>query len=113
MPSYQDVIRHGKPGRHGPFYRTGSAQTDATTLQQLASGEVHGHPDRGSDTPSVDAWVGELPEGRAGIEFYTDAAPDAGLPPIRSRWSGNRPGVRTAGNTAIIKATITRYRLRS
>ena len=47
------------------------------------------------------------------IEFYTDVAPDAGLPPIRARWSQPRDGVVIVGDTAIIRATITRHRFRS
>ncbi|SRR5579884_4339987 len=102
-----------KPGLYGPFYKTGSAQSDETTRKQLASGEIHGHPDRGSFTPSVDAWVGALPEGRPGVEFYTDAVPDRGSPPSKARWSGNRPGVTTVEETAIIRATITSHRFRA
>ena len=113
MPAEPENVRGAEPGTYGPFYRIGSAQDDETTLRQLASGEIHGHADRGSFTPSIDAWVGELPPESPGIEFYTNAAPDPGTPPIRSRWSGNRPGVTTVSDTAIIEATITRYRLRS
>jgi hypothetical protein len=99
-------------GIYGPFYRTGSTQDDETTRKQVASEEIHGHPDRGSFTPSVDAWVGELPQNAPGVEFYTDAVPDRGSPPSKSRWSGNRLGVTTIEDTAIIKARITRYRYR-
>lgn len=60
----------GWPGRYGPFYRTGSTQDDATTRVQQASGEIWGKADRGSSFPSVDAWVGPLPKGKPGIEFY-------------------------------------------
>lgn len=103
----------GRPAAYGPFYRTGSAQSDEATRQQLASGEIWGHPDRGSFTPSVDAWVGQLPEDKPGVEFYTDVAPDPGLPPSRGRWSGTRRGVTTTEDTAIITVTITRFRYRS
>lgn len=102
-----------QPRAYGPFYRTGSAQSDDTTRKQLESGEIHGHADRGSFTPSVDAWVGLLPSDKPGVEFYTDAAPDAGSPPAHARWSGNRPGVRTERETAIIRATISDYRFRT
>jgi len=53
-------------GRYGPFYRTGTAQSDEVTRQQIETEELWGRPDRGSDRPSVDAWVGALPPGRPG-----------------------------------------------
>ena len=94
----------------GPYYRTGSTQDDATTRKQLASGEVWGGANRGSDTPSVDAWDGPLPAGRHGIEFYTDVPPSPGSPSQRARWLGPRQGVSISGGWAKIPVTITRAR---
>ena len=97
----------------GPFYRTGSAQSDETTSQQVATGQIGGGIDRGSFFPSVDAWIGELPPTKPGVEFYTHVVPDRGSPPGKARWSGQRAGVMVVGDTAMIEATITRHRFRS
>jgi hypothetical protein len=102
----------GWPGRYGPFYRTGSTQDDGTTRLQQASGEIWGKPDRGSDFPSVDAWVGPLPDDKPGIEFYTDVQPSPGSPPHWARWRGLRPGVRIEGDWAKIRVNITNVRFR-
>jgi hypothetical protein len=74
------------PGTWGPYYRIGSTQDDATTRNQLESEEVWGRANRGSDIPSVDAWVGPHPADRNGIEFYTDVepSPDSPLVTVRS-----------------------------
>lgn len=98
------------PGSWGPYFRTGSAQDDATTRKQLASGEVWGRANRGSDRPSVDAWDGHLPADRHGIEFYTDVPPSPGSPPQRARWLGPRHGVLVSGGWAKIPVTITKAR---
>lgn len=98
------------PGTWGPYYRTGSTQSDATTRKQLASGEVWGRANRGSDTPSVDAWDGPLPADRHGIEFYTDVPPSRASPPHRARWLGPRQGVSISGGCAKIRVTITKTR---
>lgn len=97
------------PAAHGPFYRV--AQTDDVTRRQVESGELWGGPDFGSDIPSVDAWVGPLPADKAGIEFFTDTSPNAGLPPRWARWTGPRPGVRVEQGWAKIacKITVVRY----
>jgi hypothetical protein len=58
--------------------------------------------------PSVDAYVGRLPNGVRGIEFDTEIEPDAGLPPGRARWTGPRTGVEIRGDWATIKGTITK-----
>jgi hypothetical protein len=98
------------PGTWGPYYRTGSTQDEATTRKQLASGELWGRANRGSDTPSVDAWDGPLPADRHGIEFYTDVPPSTGSPPHRARWLGPRQGVSISGGWAKIRVTITKTR---
>jgi hypothetical protein len=98
------------PGAWGPYYRTGSTQDDATTRNQRASGEVWGRANRGSDTPSVDAWDGPLPADRHGIEFYTDVSPSPGSPPHRARWLGPRQGVSISAGWAKIRVTITKTR---
>lgn len=85
-------------------------QPDDVTHQQLATGELWGKPNRGSDVSSVDAWVGPLPLDRHGIEFYTDVAPSPGSPPGKARWLGPRPGVVIEDGWAKISGTITKYR---
>jgi hypothetical protein len=48
--------------------------------------------------PSVDAYVGPLPDGADGIEFETEIEADVGLPPGRARWTGPRRGSRSGGS---------------
>ena len=76
---------------------------------QEASGEIWGTYDTvfGAPAvrPSVDAYVGPLPDEAAGIEFETDIEADVGLPPGRARWSGPRTGVEIREDWALITAT--------
>lgn len=76
---------------------------------QEESGEVWGTYDTlfGAPAihPSVDAYVGALPDEGAGIEFETEVEPDLGLPPGRARWTGPRTGVEIRGDWAVIRAT--------
>ena len=76
-------------------------------LKQKASKEVWGRANRGSFHPSVDAYRGNLPVNRIGIEFYTDVEPSPGSPPGKARWLGPRPGVRIEGEWAKIAVNIT------
>jgi hypothetical protein len=57
------------------------------------SGMIGGRPAFGSFIPKVKAFVGPLPEGRAGIEFTTDLEPDPGCPPGRAYWSEGGVGI--------------------
>lgn len=79
---------------------------------QEESGEIWGTYDTlfgaPATRPSVDAYVGALPDDAAGIEFETDTEPDVGLPPGRARWTGPRTGVEIRGDWAVIRARITR-----
>jgi hypothetical protein len=43
--------------------------------------------------PCVKAWDGPLPEGVAGVEFFTDVEPDTGSAPNWPRWSEGSDGV--------------------
>ena len=80
---------------------------------QLQSLEIWGKAAKNvyqSDIPKVKAYVGKIPEGKAGIEFTTDVTPDPNTPPHLATWSGNRPGVRTEGDYAKLKVlTINRH----
>ena len=80
--------------------------------RQQASGEIWGTYDRvmggRSPFPSVDAYVGRLPEGTKGIEFTTVVPADRNTPPRVARWTGPRDGVIVEGDYAKIKVTVTR-----
>lgn len=100
----------GRPRRFGPFYRKQSpTQTPDDAANQEKSGEIWGRGPAAGLAPQVQAYVGPLPRGIAGIEFYTDLPPDPGGPPRRVSWSGEprRRDVRTAGGFAIIDCVIT------
>lgn len=101
------------PGQYGPFHRLHSpTQTDDVLAQQLDSGEIWGHAARGSDIPSVKAYTGPLPEGRAGVEFYTSAPPTpiGPGPAPQVRWyQGDRGVFPVDDETVGICATITSY----
>ena len=71
-----------------------STQSFEDAMTQVDSGELWGHPARGSDIPKVKAWNGRLPEDAFGIEFTTDVAPDPHCVPHAPMWSGPRDGVR-------------------
>lgn len=60
----------------GPFYRRDRPNGAKILGTVLETGELGGRPPRGSDVPSVKAYVGELPHGESGFEFYTPAEPD-------------------------------------
>jgi hypothetical protein len=75
-------------GIYGPFYRLESpTQTPDDAALQVASNEAWGREARGGIRPQVKAFIGPLPAGRRGVEFYTDAAPDLNGHPIEARWS--------------------------
>jgi len=88
------------------------SQSGKTAAEQTASGEIWGSYDRvmggRSPFPSVDAYVGPLPEDAIGIEFTTEVPPDRGTPPRIARWTGPRDGVIVEGDYAKIKATVTK-----
>jgi hypothetical protein len=87
-------------------------QSAETAARQQASGEIWGTYDRlmggRSPFPSVDAYVGPLPDGEKGIEFTTDVPPDRNTPPRFARWRGPRDGVIVEGDYAKIRVTVTR-----
>ncbi|MGH7719612.1 MAG: RHS repeat-associated core domain-containing protein, partial [Gemmatimonadaceae bacterium] len=88
--------------------RESPTQTPADARRIQESGELWGRANRGSDNPSVDAYVGPLPQGTRGIEFTTTVPPDKGTPPWRARWTGPRPGVRVEGEYAKIPVCVTK-----
>jgi len=79
---------------YGPFHRLGDSPDTVTKI--LTSGELWGAPPRNifaSDIPAAKAYVGPLPPGAKGFEFYTTVAPNAGTPPGQALWTGPRSGV--------------------
>lgn len=78
-------------------------QTSQDARRQEKSREIWGRPARYSGIPKVKAYTGILPANRRGIEFTTDVEPDLGMPPHLALWSGPRPGVRIAGEYAILE----------
>lgn len=97
--------------RYGPFHRlrNGTTQTDADIEQQISSGELWGRPRRSSAIPQVQACAGPLPEGRAGLEFFTEVADDRDTIPDWPRWTGPRPGVIVDNGFAKIAIAISRH----
>jgi hypothetical protein len=89
------------------------SQPPSLAALQQRTGEIWGSYNRDlmggrSPFPSVDAYVGPLPDGEKGIEFTTDVPPDRNTPPRLARWTGPRDGVIVEGDYAKIKVTVTR-----
>jgi hypothetical protein len=79
---------------YGPFSRwetpgASGAQSLATAVKQVLSGEIWGETANGVARPKVEAHRGPIPEGKVGIEFYALAPPDSQFGP-RPYWV--RPG---------------------
>jgi hypothetical protein len=88
-------------------------QTEADIALQIKSLEIWGKASQNfyqSEIPKVKAYVGKIPEGKAGIEFTTNVPPDPNTPPHLATWSGDRLGIITEGEYAKLKVlTITRH----
>ena len=97
--------------RYGPFHRlrNSTTQTDTDIDRQIASGELWGSPRRWSSIPQVQACAGSLPDGRAGLEFFTAVASDANTVPAWPRWTGPRPGVVVEDGFAKIAIVVSRH----
>jgi hypothetical protein len=72
----------------GPFHRKETKyQTPQDALKQVSSGEIWGStPKNGGMCPTVQAYPGQLSDGRRGIEFSTDIESESGSSPIEARW---------------------------
>jgi hypothetical protein len=98
----------------GPFYR---ADPPDIVRKIMASGELWGRPPRNcfrSDTPKAKAYAGRLPEGVIGLEFETDAKPDAGGVPDQPTWSHKykkRPDVVVEDDYAKIRVKVLKIQL--
>jgi RHS repeat-associated protein len=88
------------PPRYGPFHRLESptqSPTVASLIEQ--SGELMGTGMRQvgggrSPNPVAQAYVGPLPEGARGVEFFTPVAPTSGSRPGAADWYRGTDGVR-------------------
>ncbi len=85
------------------YHRLASpTQTEDDARKQLTSREIWGSTPRYGYAPKVQAYVGRLPLGEEGIEFWTDIPPDFGSPPGLVAWSRPRQGVCVEGEYAKI-----------
>jgi hypothetical protein len=78
---------------YGPYHRFQNAAANRIVAE---TGFLGGRPPRNIAAglyPKVKAFEGALPEGRGGIEFFTNVPPDAGHVPKCPVWSGPREGV--------------------
>jgi hypothetical protein len=103
----------------GPFYRSeADKQQPSDARKQLVSGEVWGCPSVYSgDEPFAKAYMGPLPDGESGIEFYAFSEPDKRWG--RPEWRVSRLGPdgerlvyrerdATLGDVVKLKVAITR-----
>ncbi|MET0265350.1 MAG: hypothetical protein ABW202_07035 [Duganella sp.] len=71
-----------------------TSQTLRTAIYQVYSKEIWGQAARGSDYPSVKAYVGPLGRNEDGIEFEVDVPPHPGSTPTVAKWYlGYEPNV--------------------
>jgi RHS repeat-associated protein len=101
-----------EPVEYGPFHRLDTA---VNVARSKMSGYLGGLPARNtfaSDTPEAKAFVGPLPEGASGFEFFTPVPPRRATHPGKALWQDTLPGVRkgTMGeaDAAFIPIRITR-----
>jgi hypothetical protein len=98
----------GSPARFGPFHRR-THVNPSENQKVAASGMVWGRP-RGNMYaglyPAVKAWLGPLPEGIVGFEFYTNVEPDPGRAPDWPQWSEGRPGVVSLERNELVAISV-------
>jgi hypothetical protein len=96
------------PARFGPFHRR-THRDPSENDKVAASGEIWGRR-RGNIYaglfPAVKAWVGPLPDGYIGFEFYTDVEPDSNQPPNSPQWSEGRAGVRVIEKGELVAISV-------
>lgn len=86
--------RSHAPSVFGPYHRIESpTQSQITAEQQEHGGLICGKAARGSQIPSVKAYIGPLPVGTRGVEFVTVVRPHALTHPTLVQWYQNDPGV--------------------
>jgi len=94
---------------YGPFHRllAEDVQDAATVMKQLLSGEVWGKTARFGLVPAVKAYRGGLPEGMAGIEFWTFEEPDRPVGP-RHHWTEDGENVTVEEDFAKLSVVFAR-----
>jgi hypothetical protein len=78
---------------YGPFHRIQSAKLNDLVEK---TGRIWGRPARNifqTPFPAAKAWIGSLPEGAHGIEFFTPVEPSPSSTPKVALWYRGEPGV--------------------
>lgn len=85
--------KQGEGWPYGPYYRIQAVELNEEMEQ---TGRVGGKALRNiyaGAHPKVKAYIGHLPAGKTGIEFFTNVPPDTNTPPGLAQWSQGNPGV--------------------
>lgn len=95
---------------YGPFHRIQPAADNALVessrrLWGRPATNIHQTP-----FPSVKAWVGPLPKGARGIEFFTSVAPSRSSTPGKALWYRGEPGVNEVEGEDAVWIPIDRMR---
>lgn len=105
-----DPAPPGAPARYGPFHRLESTSQNAGVAgMQSASREIWGRaPVYGDSAPVVQAYRGPLPEGRRGVEFWTDIKPKWHDTNVAMRAWYPTQGVRIEDDFAKLEVVVTK-----
>ncbi len=69
---------YGESVFFGPFFRRESPTQNSEAMRTvLSSGELWGRAPRNSNLPAAQAFIGALPDGESGFEFYANVPPDS------------------------------------
>lgn len=74
-------------------------------VKQLLSGEVWGRVPRWGRSPAVQAIPGALPQGKAGVEFWSFGEPDSPYGPW-SYWTREGPYVTIDSDSEVAKLSV-------
>jgi hypothetical protein len=86
----------------GPYFRVETpTQTPQDARLQEISRRICGRTPRWGDVPTVEAYVGYLPESWRGVEFMTEVAPAQGTVPTQAYWRQGRAGVIDSGDNLV------------
>lgn len=95
--SETDTINNTAQIEYGPFYRLQNAEANALMESSSIVGGTYERNIYAGLVPKAKAFVGHLPAGRAGIEFYTSVPPSGfnrfDAPDEKVYWSQGDPGV--------------------
>ncbi|MFC3452999.1 WXG100-like domain-containing protein [Amycolatopsis speibonae] len=105
-----DPAPPGAPARYGPFHRLESTSQNAGVARMQAdSREIWGRaPVYGDSAPVVQAYRGPLPEGRRGVEFWTDIKPKWHGTNVAMRAWYPKQGVRVEDDFAKLEVVVTK-----